>query len=1268
MKTKRKNGLKTFGGFAVLLACVFATLASSQGAVFADEISTETVQKNYLLNGLSTCYSDTYTLKEVNYDKFAGYSSLLTSNHSKVVTIPTFDGKVSEKISCGDAFKRLENLTGKSINKESLGSIGYKPSASSNAKNCVSYTHNQPEGQGSGGPKVWTNELCFEMESDGVTVKSVMFPEEPREDLEIKSNIHLQPNGDFVEISDGNNIDVNFKAAGVAWEKVSGWLEEQVNTINGNSPAISNNKYSNAKIQIDPKTGEEAGTIYEKDSNPVAAAKTYFGGSSQSGTIENRDKYAIYEEAFAKLAKVGTVTIQSSQCTPMKDSALKESKDKLVVKVGNKWCPVKVDNPNGVKGDNFPVIDADGNITTGTFQQMMDGMTEVSNNIHQDETIKINGGNVETNVKGPGDPPDSTDPPDDSGVPECTNVSGVLSWVFCPVLRFAGEAVSQVYSWLEDSFLAIKSSFMDTSSGTYAGWSAFRNIANILFAILFLVVIFAQITGIGISNYNVKKMLPRLIIVVVLVNISFILCQLAVDISNIAGSQLNSGLSGLGKDLPQFDLAKIGDVTNALVDQSASASSNVGALLGLTAATGLAAVTWKLWLLPFFLAIISAVIGVMFFFLILGVRQAGVMIAVVLAPLAIVCYALPNTKSLFDKWWKLFSALLMVYPICGALMGGGKFAGNLMIQNAGDQGFLYVIVAMLLAIMPFFAVPSILKGSLQGLGNLGAKISNFGSGIDKRATAGIKGTAGFKDAQKQLEYSRARGAERRYEFGQKVGGAIGKTRLGGALAKTGVGQSLARRSARLHAQNARKVMEGRRAQFAANNIDSVIKGEDDKEMEVMIKNADAVLRNREDINVENMDDLGKVFDETHAKLKTDPNDLSAIATMTAVQNRLASTDYGAKILHEKYNRAIANSSGQQEDQAIVAMAQRLQGAKGSALKVNAPSFAKLIQTVASNQRGDDLSRFRSDKNEDGTANEQYIRTLADDKTGESFTYANKFLNDSVAKLDEARVASMNESELELLDFAIRRGDIKGAALQNLMKVMGSALDGKGNVVLQTGQRDRINKLMRSGFAQDVAQRNRKADGSFTVTPTGSSTAMQNASSNVLNSVAASMRTVTGQDEHGNNEYEVDNDAVRNLATNAAAALNQGEYSAEEAAAYNDIISAARERGVQDANGQDFENVQASSVTYRIRGAAQEEAAPELPDGWISEEVPVYQRTARGRVRTGTQTRWRNENEGNRDLTEEEVRQANAIRQAQHEVMVENLKIRARNNPKRGRNP
>jgi len=311
----------------------------------------------------------------------------------------------------------------------------------------------------------------------------------------------------------------------------------------------------------------------------------------------------------------------------------------------------------------------------------------------------------------------------------CYEGSGALGWILCPVIKglsaageFMWKAVSEMLN------IPAREMFAD-SKGVFQAWDIVKNIANVMFIILFLIVIFSQLTGVGIDNYGIKRVLPKIIIAAILINLSYVICELAVDISNILGSGLQNmfasqaGTIDLGKEAPAGSAVAGGIVDLALVGSGAYLYTLFNPLG--TIAIGIAVVS----------VIISIVVAVAFLFLILVIRQAGVIIMVVLAPAAIACYMLPNTEKLFKKWFDLFKALLVVFPICGAIVGAGALASAVLgsIDNTAMK-----VAAMIVQVVPFFLIPTLLKQSLSLMGNIGAGLQ----GVAGRMRRGASGAAG----------------------------------------------------------------------------------------------------------------------------------------------------------------------------------------------------------------------------------------------------------------------------------------------------------------------------------------------------------------------------------------------------------------------------------------------------------------------------------------------------------------------------------------------
>lgn len=77
------------------------------------------------------------------------------------------------------------------------------------------------------------------------------------------------------------------------------------------------------------------------------------------------------------------------------------------------------------------------------------------------------------------------------------NISGGLGWMVCPILDTISGAADNAYSILASNFLEVDSKLVDQKSPAFESWKNFRNIANVLFVIAFLLIIYSQITGGG---------------------------------------------------------------------------------------------------------------------------------------------------------------------------------------------------------------------------------------------------------------------------------------------------------------------------------------------------------------------------------------------------------------------------------------------------------------------------------------------------------------------------------------------------------------------------------------------------------------------------------------------------------------------------------------------------------------------------------------------------------------------------------------------------
>ena len=255
-----------------------------------------------------------------------------------------------------------------------------------------------------------------------------------------------------------------------------------------------------------------------------------------------------------------------------------------------------------------------------------------------------------------------------------------------------------------------------------------RNISNVAFIVAFLVIIYSQLTSVGISNYGVKKMLPRLVIAAVLVNLSFTICAILLDLSNIAGYAFQDAFMGI-----KNTISTVGENTGVGWTWSeviVMILSN-GALAGGVVAT----VAMGAELLPLAL---SALVGIglvlLLVLLIMAARQALIVILIIISPLAFVCNLLPGTEKWFKKWRDLFLTMLVFFPAFAVIFGGAQLAGIIIIQNAtGANGGIMQILGMVVQVIPLALTPIILKLSGGVLGKFAGFVNDKNKGLYDRS-------------------------------------------------------------------------------------------------------------------------------------------------------------------------------------------------------------------------------------------------------------------------------------------------------------------------------------------------------------------------------------------------------------------------------------------------------------------------------------------------------------------------------------------------------
>lgn len=228
-------------------------------------------------------------------------------------------------------------------------------------------------------------------------------------------------------------------------------------------------------------------------------------------------------------------------------------------------------------------------------------------------------------------------------------------------------------------------------------WESFRILAYSLIFIAGLVIVIGQAaSGVQfLDAYTIKKAIPRLLIAVVFISISWELLLFATTFINDIGKWIQDIL------LEPFESANTVNLTKLLQG---------GAAVGGTAAVGGAiGVVYLVTLGPIgaLTLLLTGVAALLIGLAVLSVRTMLITLALIVAPLAIACMILPATQKVWDLWRKTLTTALLIFPLIMMLLAAGKIAAGITTNG---------VMAVLFYLAPFFLIPFTfrLAGGLVG--------------------------------------------------------------------------------------------------------------------------------------------------------------------------------------------------------------------------------------------------------------------------------------------------------------------------------------------------------------------------------------------------------------------------------------------------------------------------------------------------------------------------------------------------------------------------
>ncbi len=337
-------------------------------------------------------------------------------------------------------------------------------------------------------------------------------------------------------------------------------------------------------------------------------------------------------------------------------------------------------------------------------------------------------------------------------------VATVLGWVLYPIIWVLGKILIMLMYILIG--VAQYNDFINSNAVT-TGWTLVRDLCNMFFILILLIIAFATI--LKIEQYNLKTWLPKLILMAILINFSKLICGIFIDVAQVIMLTFVNAF----KDMAGGNLTEMLGVTKILsFDQSNSGDVTGWTILGSI-------------ILALIFSIISVVV-VLTMLVMLAMRIIMIWIYVVLSPAAYLMASFPQGQSYSQRWWSDFSKNLIVGPVLAffiwlsfASLGGiegsrdinkmkaqSNSAGgeatqenfSATVTEAGSQDNMtkfIISIGMLLGGLMIAQEMGGVAGSIAGKGM--AKLQAMGTGTMNAMTKGVKRATGVERVQNAIK-------------------------------------------------------------------------------------------------------------------------------------------------------------------------------------------------------------------------------------------------------------------------------------------------------------------------------------------------------------------------------------------------------------------------------------------------------------------------------------------------------------------------------------
>lgn len=324
-------------------------------------------------------------------------------------------------------------------------------------------------------------------------------------------------------------------------------------------------------------------------------------------------------------------------------------------------------------------------------------------------------------------------------------VTFVVGWIALALANLCGVILGMVTQSIIN--ITQYNKFI-TEPSIVEAWIIVRDICNMFFVLILLVIAFATI--LRVESYNVKKLLPKLLIMAVLINFSRIICGLLIDFSQVIMLTFVNAFADGGGNF--YNALKVKDYLEVAKDSSKWVDK--GNDLNLTNTVTAIIVAVILMLITTITMIALLVVFLM--------RVVMLWIYIILSPLAFLLSAFPGGQKYASQFWGDFTKYLINGPVLAFFIWLALITANKM--NPADISFLDKDSATLTSIMggnqfmPYLIFIGLLVGGLMISSQIGGIGANWGAntvkglgskagGLAKKGAIGIGKTAAYIPAQ-----------------------------------------------------------------------------------------------------------------------------------------------------------------------------------------------------------------------------------------------------------------------------------------------------------------------------------------------------------------------------------------------------------------------------------------------------------------------------------------------------------------------------------------